>query len=320
MREVTLGAFAHQDLPFEKLVEELQPERQLSHSPLFQILYVFQNTPNDEDRQPLPGLTISGRESEDLGAQFDITLILSDEADGRLKASFYYSTALFDATTIERLWSHMAALIVGAVAAPEARRLGAARARRGRARGAAAAGERPGGAGEPGAGARDAGGRAAAVGRRAAGVPALAPPRVHDPLGVRLPGRAAADLLGQAGPAGAAGARDGGPGLEVYVPPRTPVEEALAAILAELLKRERVGVESNLFELGGHSLMVMQLIGRIREAFGAELTVQNVFETPTVAGLAALVDTWRWAAAPPVQVLAAAGGLEGELEMEEMEL
>jgi non-ribosomal peptide synthetase component F len=89
VREVTLGAFMHQDLPFEKLVEELQPERQLSHSPLFQILYVFQTTPNAEDRQPLPGLTITGRESEDLGAQFDITLILSDEAGGGLKASLY---------------------------------------------------------------------------------------------------------------------------------------------------------------------------------------------------------------------------------------
>jgi hypothetical protein len=62
-------------------------------------------------------------------------------------------------------------------------------------------------------------------------------------------------------------------------------------------------------------LMVMQLIGRIREAFGVDLTVQNVFETPTVAGLAAVVDTWRWAAAPAAVL---AGGGE-EIEMEEME-
>jgi len=316
VREVTLGAFMHQDLPFEKLVEELQPERQLSHSPLFQILYVFQNTPNDEDRQPLPGLRISGQESEDLGAQFDITMILNDEAGGGLKASFYYSTALFDAATIERLWSHLAALIAGAVATPEAplsalpglaeaerevllRRANApaARVSRERVRGMRSAGLLP----------------SAAELREflLARIPEYMVPSAFvylDALPLTYSGKR--DL--RALPAPEAADQD----AEVYVAPRTPVEETLAAILAELLKRERVGVESNLFEMGGHSLMVMQLIGRIREAFGVDLTVQNVFETPTVAGLAAIVDTWRWAAAPAAVL---AGGGE-EIEMEEMEL
>jgi amino acid adenylation domain-containing protein len=314
-REVTLGAFMHQDLPFEKLVEELQPERQLSHSPIFQVLYVYQNTPGGEGSRPLPGLTLSMHESEDLGAQFDLTLILGEEADGRLKASLYYSTALFDATTVERLWSHLAALVEGAVAAPEAplsalpglaeaerevllRRANApARVSRERVRGMRSAGLLP----------------SAAELREflLARIPEYMVPSAFvylDALPLTYSGKR--DL--RALPAPEAADQD----AEVYVAPRTPVEETLAAILAELLKRERVGVESNLFEMGGHSLMVMQLIGRIREAFGVELTVQNVFETPTVAGLAAVVDTWRWAAAPAA-VLAAGGE---EIEMEEMEL
>ncbi len=72
--------------------------------------------------------------------------------------------------------------------------------------------------------------------------------------------------------------------------PRTPVEEVIAGIWTELLKRDRVGVDESFFELGGHSLMATQVVARLREAFGVEVPLRMVFEEPTVAGLAAAVE------------------------------
>jgi amino acid adenylation domain-containing protein len=80
------------------------------------------------------------------------------------------------------------------------------------------------------------------------------------------------------------------------VPPRDPVERALAGIWGELLGLDRVGVLDNLFELGGHSLLVAQIVSRVRAELGVELPLLEVFERPTIAALAALI-----AAAPPAQ-------------------
>ena len=88
-----------------------------------------------------------------------------------------------------------------------------------------------------------------------------------------------------------AGGRDGG-GTE-YVAPSTPIEEGLAAIWCELLHFERVGIHDNFFEVGGHSLLATQLISRIRSAFQAELPLRVLFETPTIAALAALIEGAR---------------------------
>src|SRR5439155_13431381 len=92
VREVTLDAYAHQDLPFEKLVEELQPARDLSHTPLFQVLFVLQNAPTAV--LELPGLMMRPLIVASDTAKFDLTIVLT-EGDEGITAGCEYNTDLF---------------------------------------------------------------------------------------------------------------------------------------------------------------------------------------------------------------------------------
>nr|WP_279636042.1 non-ribosomal peptide synthase/polyketide synthase [Corallococcus terminator] len=114
VKETTLGAYAHQEVPFEKLVEELKPERDLSRSPLFQVMFTLQNAEAGTSEAPASEGGLSLRSLETLGdtAKFDLTLSMMDEPSG-LFASLEFNTDLFDPTTAERMLKHLGLLLAG---------------------------------------------------------------------------------------------------------------------------------------------------------------------------------------------------------------
>jgi amino acid adenylation domain-containing protein len=118
VREVALGAYAHQEMPFDKLVEELQPERSLSHNPLVQVLFVMQNIPRQ--KRELAGLRIEPFELPVTRSKFDLAVFMVDGEDG-LIGYWLYSTDLFDEKTILRMAAHFENLLGNAVAQPETR-------------------------------------------------------------------------------------------------------------------------------------------------------------------------------------------------------
>ncbi|GAB3466534.1 amino acid adenylation domain-containing protein [Azotobacter salinestris] len=117
-REMALGAQAHQDLPFEQLVEALQPERSLSHSPLFQVLFNHLHEDWRALRQ-LPGLVPEPEETGERAAQFELTLDIRERSDGQIRASFEYAAELFEAQTIERLAGHYLTVLRALAERPE---------------------------------------------------------------------------------------------------------------------------------------------------------------------------------------------------------
>jgi non-ribosomal peptide synthetase component F len=118
VRATASGAFTHQDLPFEKLVEELQPQRNLNRNPIVQVVLILQQSsflPVIE----LPGLRVrSAWNADDGSVRFDLEVHLW-EVDGNLSGSFIYNTDLFDRATIARMTSHFKTLLEGAVDDPD---------------------------------------------------------------------------------------------------------------------------------------------------------------------------------------------------------
>jgi non-ribosomal peptide synthetase component F len=132
VREVAVGAYAHQDVPFEKLVEELHPERQGSRNPLFQVVFALQNAPMEQLK--LPGLNLSSFKLETTTARFDLELYLWECADNfrnlwgdgwqqseGLRGVLVYNTDLFEQKAIAVMLQHFQTLLAGAVANPDTR-------------------------------------------------------------------------------------------------------------------------------------------------------------------------------------------------------
>ena len=118
VREVALGAYAHQDIPFEKVVEELEPERDLSHSPLFQVMFVLLHPA--QGLGELAGLSIKPLALQSNTSKFDLTLSVEETEQG-LHCSLEYNTDLFEAQTIRRLLGHWQTLLEGIVQSPQVR-------------------------------------------------------------------------------------------------------------------------------------------------------------------------------------------------------
>jgi hypothetical protein len=118
VREVALGAYAHQDLPFDKLVEELVGDRDSSYNPLFQVALVLQNTPMSA--LELPGVTISPFPIDTGTVPFDLVLSLSESSTG-IEGTLSYSVDLFDRETIQRMLRHLQKLLESVVQDPEQR-------------------------------------------------------------------------------------------------------------------------------------------------------------------------------------------------------
>ncbi|MDI5972481.1 amino acid adenylation domain-containing protein [Streptomyces sp. SL13] len=118
VKDTALGGYDHQDLPFERLVDELAPTRDLSRNPLFQTMLVLQNAPED-DTWTLPGLTVEPVGVEGQQVKFDLQLTLAETAAG-LEAALEYRTDLFEPATAERLAGHFRTLLSAVTADPGA--------------------------------------------------------------------------------------------------------------------------------------------------------------------------------------------------------
>ncbi len=116
LRETTLQSYAHQDLPFEQLVEALHVERDMSHSPLFQVAFILQNM--DIEKLELPDLSLEPFEAKGQIAKYDLTLTTA-ETENAIDCYFEYNTDLFNATTIERMMQHFRNILKEVVANPK---------------------------------------------------------------------------------------------------------------------------------------------------------------------------------------------------------
>ncbi|HEX7181603.1 MAG TPA: amino acid adenylation domain-containing protein, partial [Thermoanaerobaculia bacterium] len=118
VRETTVASYAHEDLPFEKLVEELQPERSLAYSPLFQVVLVLQNAPMGS--LELPDLVLEPVHTEEGSTKFDLTMSLTEASNGMI-GFWEFATDLFDGATIRRFQGHFKTLLQNAVSDPAQR-------------------------------------------------------------------------------------------------------------------------------------------------------------------------------------------------------
>ncbi|TDC90505.1 non-ribosomal peptide synthetase [Actinomadura sp. 7K507] len=304
VRETDLAAYAHQDVPFERLVEVLNPARSLSRHPLFQVMLTLQNNP--EASVELPGLNVAVEPVDAGVAKFDLEFLLEEARDGQggLTGTLEYARDLFDRETAERLtgWyrrtleavvATKAAVTVDGLDLPD---LTAPEVLEGHVVGGPVVeGQVVGGPVVEGP-----------VDKRLVAYVVAAPGQALDTEELRAHIReslpesmvpAAVVVLDEM-PLTPNGKVDvkALPKPELTITPATAyrapsgeTEEAVAAVFADLLGVARVGADDDFFALGGNSLVAMRVVSRVRRVLDTELPVRALFEAPTAAGLAALI-------------------------------
>ncbi|MFJ1608827.1 alpha/beta fold hydrolase, partial [Streptomyces sp. NPDC088253] len=231
VRTTDLSAFSHQDVPFEQVVEAVNPRRNLARNPVFQVMYSFLEEGADDgvvELAPLAGV-LDGVELKQ--SKFDAHVTFTARRGDRgeavgLDIQVEYATALFDRSTVESIGEALTGLLKRVAADPQAR------------------------------------------------ISALELPAA-DALAARP------DPVLAVAESPSALVRDAG----------SRYHEVLLGLFRELLHDEEIGPDEDFFDLGGHSLLAAQLIARVREETGAEISIRELFEAPTVAGLARAIAT-----------------------------
>ncbi len=262
LRQGTLEDLAHQNVPLERLVAELNPPRDASRTPFFQLMYNYKNIP----ARPVnfQGLVYAAYELDLEVAPFDLTLELTPQEEG-ITGKIIYNTDLYHVRTIERISKNYLQLLQSLVANPELPVTRLTLLSEDERHECLVDWNRTGDSSSyAGDGTINFGGR------------------IDDP--VKLRGHRIE--LGEIDRLSLAGLKPSQTSASEYVAPHTPLEKALAKVWREILGVERVGLQDNFFELGGHSLLAMKLYSSIETTFGLDVSIGLLYESPILGDFA----------------------------------
>ncbi|MBV1883197.1 MAG: amino acid adenylation domain-containing protein [Pseudomonadales bacterium] len=246
VKESTLGAYAHQDVPFERLLDELQLERDLSRSPLFQVLFAFQNTLDSQSLTlnqsgtlnhsiTMPGFDMVPMESSSQQVKFDLSINMS-LVDGEIQGSISYKTGLFTQETIAAMTGYLVKVL-----------------------------------------------------DRVAVTPSLTLSSM--PVWYRKDSLLTDEVLNDnLALTVTASSQDLSLKDVSYLGPRNEIETVVQRSWETVLKRENISITSDFFELGGHSLLANRIVSRLRRRFKVKLPLRQLFENPTIEGIASLIE------------------------------